>query len=157
MDGMKPVKKPSISDVTPVDPTDTETPRPEEKPAVEDTPLPSDATPGLQEPKKRRKWPWVLLGLVVAIAALVAGVWMWYQVSLSPVEPGSNQLVSVDVKPGTDAAGLAALLKQKDVIRSEQAFQWYVKMQGVSNTLQAGPYKLSRGSSVPTIVIGRMK
>ena len=151
MDGIKP-KQPLITDVQP-EPS-VPSPQPDTSVPVNNSEnVPEGTPPKVQdEPKQRKKWPWIVLGVLLFIVAMAVGVYMWYKVSLSPVEPGSNQLVSVNVKPGTDAAGLADLLKQKDVIRSSQAFQWYVKMQGVSNKLQAGPYKLSRGSSVPTIV-----
>lgn len=104
---------------------------------------------------KRSANKWWLRGVfsLLGLALLMSlGTWLWYQSALQPVEAGSNQLVDVTIEQGTDAAGLAELLKEKEVIRSPLAFQWYVKLHGVSNSLQAGPYKLSRGSSVPTIV-----
>lgn len=145
MDG---IKRPNTSST----PTPPEPPQPEIPSLAAAEPQPAVPLTVGQPRRWWTKWWLWLIAVVIALLGTTIGVWTWYQIGLQPVEPGSNQLVSITVQPGTDAAGLAVLLKEKDVIRSPLSFQWYVKLTGVSNKLQAGPYKLSRGSSVPTIV-----
>lgn len=127
-------------------------PLPQLEPELPDMP----EEPHLEPVTKKRRWLKHLL--VAALIALVAAVavsgatWWWYKDQLAPVAPGSNQLVSVTVAPGTDSAGLAQQLKEKDAIKNSMAFEWYVRLHRLGGKLQAGSYRINRGSDVPAIV-----
>lgn len=106
----------------------------------------------LEKSRSKKKLFTVLIGLVGAAVLLFLGLLLWYNQQLQPVEPGSNELVAITIPAGSTGGSLAETLKEKDVIRSASAFAWYVRLSGASGQLQAGPFKFSRGSSVPTIV-----
>lgn len=129
-------------------PTETVQPPVSEQAAAETAP---PDTMSVQK-KRRINWWWVLVSTVAVAVALASAVVLWYFQQLQPVVPGSNQLVSVTVPAGTNGSSLANLLSEKSLIRDPLAFQWYLRLSGASGKLQAGPYKLSQGSSVPTIV-----
>jgi len=78
--------------------------------------------------------------------------WLWYATSLRAVAPDSDEMVKVTVVPGTDPTGIATLLKDNGLIRSEGAFLWYVRLQGVAGSLQSGVYRLAKADDVPTLV-----
>lgn len=115
-------------------------------------PLPPEEGPGPQKPNKQR---WIIGGLIAAaVVALivVVGGWLWYQSQLRSVAPGSNEMVKIAITPGTDTSGIAQLLKENGLIRSESAFLWYVRLEGVSGSLQSGAYRLAKADDVPTLV-----
>jgi len=87
------------------------------------------------------------------LAIVSAGAtWLWYTSKLEAVSPGSEQKVAVTIKAGTGPADIAAILKDKQLIRSETAFNWYVRLHQVADKLQAGSYRLSKGDDVPRLV-----
>lgn len=106
--------------------------------------------------KSKRNWKkWLIVSLVTLISLTMIGVlgaYFWYQQGLKAVEPGSDEMVKIVVEPGTGPEGIASLLKENQLIRSEAAFGWYVRMQGKSGLLQAGSYRLGKGEDVSTIV-----
>ncbi|HRJ91291.1 MAG TPA: endolytic transglycosylase MltG [Candidatus Saccharibacteria bacterium] len=126
-------------------------------PTEEPAELPDlEQEPHLEPVTKKRNWL-KRLGIAALIAFLAAlivsgAVWFWYKQQLEPVAPGENQLVSITVVPGTDSAGLAKLLKEKDAIKNSAAFEWYVRLHRYGGKLQAGSYRINRGSDVPSIV-----
>ncbi len=130
--------------------------RPEAEPTqpTGDIPLPDiSQVDSVELPKNTRKrWLVAAVSVIVGISLLVVGLVSWYNLQLRPVEPGSNQLIAVTVPSGSTGGELAELLKENNLIRSTLAFEWYLRMTGATAKLQAGPYKLSQGSSVPTIV-----
>ncbi|MBP9667394.1 endolytic transglycosylase MltG [Candidatus Saccharibacteria bacterium] len=123
----------------------------EKKPRLPDVDMPDIPMVQLAATKKSR---WLKYGGIAAISGIlvILAAVLWYGQQLRPVDPGSNQLVTVKIPVGTSSAQLSGLLKQHRVIRSSIAFEWYVRTRGVGNKLQAGLYKISRGSSVASIV-----
>lgn len=96
--------------------------------------------------RKRKKW------LIILASIIAASVWVWYQVELSPVKASDTAKVKVDVIPASTPSQIAALLQEKGVIRSQAAFLWYTRFEGVQNQLQAGSYRLSPSESTAEIV-----
>jgi UPF0755 protein len=94
-----------------------------------------------------------ILAFVVVFAFILMLIgWIWYKTQLQAVMPSSDEKVKVTVAPGTDTSGIANLLKQNDLIRNETAFLWYVRLNGTSNLLQSGTYRLAKSDDVPVIV-----
>jgi len=121
-------------------------------------PLPiNNTTSGLQVGKKPKKAPRKLLliiGLgVIVLAALAAiGGFAWYQSQLRPVGTNKEELIKVVIESGTTPNAIAVELKEKGVIRNEQAFSLYTRITRTQNKLQAGTYRLSPGETTPEIV-----
>lgn len=169
----RPTPRPAPGPVQPERPIQSEAqqPRSAELPnsPVEATPLPAPSTKAVRprsltdeggslsvKTPKKSKWVKRLFGVAVALFVtallLVVGVYVWYSQSLNAVQPVSDEKVKITIDPGTGPEGIAALLKTNDLIRSETAFGWYVRIAGQAGALQAGSYRLGKNEDVPTIV-----
>lgn len=100
---------------------------------------------------RRRLWLWILVPLV-AVALLFIGCLVWYSQALRPVQPGTDDTVSVTIASGSSPDQIASQLKASDLIRSELAFSIYTRLAGVRGQLQAGDYQLSPADDLATIV-----
>jgi len=106
-------------------------------------------------PPKKAKKKFLIgggIGLVGAILACLAGILIWYTVSLSPVNSSDTTRKVVRVDSGTLPKDIASLLEKEGVIRSSTAFLWYTRLEKVQNNLQAGTYRLSPAESTKEIV-----
>lgn len=115
-----------------------------------------DGPYGGKEQKKTRKWRRIVLWCLAALLTLVllVGVagFVWYQDQLGAVAPGSKQQVRVEVVSGMGPNDIARLLRERGLIKNQQVFRWYVRLEGVENKLQAGQYTLGKGMGVKEIV-----
>lgn len=89
----------------------------------------------------------VLVGLV--IAAFIS-IFSWYQWALSPRAENADASVIV-IAEGSSSAQIAQQLHKEQLIKSTDAFMWYLKLNSITN-LQAGAYELSGSQSVKEIV-----
>ena len=89
--------------------------------------------------------------LLVAAAAVLACV-LWYRYALAPVNARGPYRQTVTIAGGSTTKGIAALLRDKRLIRSEFGFLLYVKRSGTDGVLQAGKFVLREAMSVPEIV-----
>lgn len=127
-------------------------------PLIQESPTFTEANSSLtiKPPKKPSSWKrWLImtvLGLLLLTIIGIIGVYIWYQQNLQAVQSGSDEMVMVAIEPGTGPEGIATLLKDNDLIRSETAFGWYVRLEGKAGLLQAGSYRLGKGEDVPKIV-----
>jgi len=117
------------------------------------TPLPIENVElAVKKVHKRKKWL-IIIASILALGIIIASaLWVYYQVQLSPADASNTSKVKVDIAPSTTPKDIAALLKDKGVIRDEQAFMWYTRLDGSQNSLQAGSYRLSPSETTPQIV-----
>ncbi len=95
----------------------------------------------------------ISLFLLLVLGALGIGSWQakgWWETAMSPVAAqaatGATPKVLVQIPSGTSAQGIGALLAEKKLIRSADAWQWWTRVQGWKNVpggFQAGTYALS--------------
>jgi UPF0755 protein len=116
---------------------------------------------GGKKQKKPRNWRRILawsIGSIIALILIIgaAGL-MWYQDQLGAIAPGSKQQVRVEVFSGMGPGDIAGLLQDKGLIKNQQVFGWYVRLEGVENKLQAGQYTLGKGMTVQEIVVHLQK
>lgn len=108
----------------------------------------------MQAPKRR--WPKLLLILVLIIGLLLGGAavgaYRFYQENLKPVSASQKQIV-VTIPLGASLSEISDLLADAGVIRSDWAFERYVRNAGLENELQAGTYSLLPSQSVQEIVV----
>jgi len=134
-----------------------------QQPVLQQPPIPPVAEPATSLPienveskvkkvRKRKKWLIILASILTLAIIIVSGIWVWYQIQLSPADVSNTSKVKIDVAPATTPTDIAALLKDKGVIRNEQAFLWYTRLEGVQNNLQAGSYRLSPSETTAEIV-----
>lgn len=101
-----------------------------------------------------KKRNWLLIGMVFIIIGLVASAGIVrnaYQNNLRPLS-SSEELIVVTIEPGTTPNGIANSLKTKGVIKSDWAFEWYIRNQNLGNKLKAGTYVFRQSQSIQEIV-----
>lgn len=96
----------------------------------------------------------VIFGLVIVTILLVAGVFLirqTYNDNLKPVSTSQKSYV-VTIEPGSTTAVVADLLHSRGVIKSDWAFEWYVRNHELRDKIKAGTYLVYESQSVPEIV-----
>lgn len=115
---------------------------------IEDTPAPL--------PPRKKSWKkgilFTLLSLLLVAILAGVGAWFWYNAQLAPVDSSNTDKKLVTIVSGSTPADIAKTLSDESVIRSESAFLWYTRLNGVQNNLQAGAYRLSPSESTQEIV-----
>jgi len=144
MNDIRPPKRPVVSraQVTP-EPTPVEvtTPPPAEVPIV--------------KPKKsKRRWFLATFGIMVSLLLIACvGGFLWYKHELRPVSADKNAAkVRLEIEQGMTPGQIATKLKNSHLIRSEMAFNIYIRLHHVRDRLQAGTYSLSPLASTPELV-----
>lgn len=69
----------------------------------------------------------------------------------SPVDKNDDTTIEVEISNGTGVKGIAKILKEKDLIKSELYFSIYVKLYG-NKTLKASTYKFTKKMSLNKII-----
>jgi UPF0755 protein len=77
--------------------------------------------------------------------------WREVQFILSPAAEGPKKIV-VTIPKGASAPAVALLLEEKGVIRSADAFRYYVAYKKNSHQLKAGEHVLDASHSLPEVV-----
>ncbi len=105
------------------------------------------------QPPRRRKWPWIVAGSVLAFVVLLgAGAYTWYTLAQRPVDPANNELVTVRVESGLGPSQIGTILKDEGLIRDELAYRIYVKLHKIENTLKAGTYKIAPSETMGQVI-----
>jgi UPF0755 protein len=99
--------------------------------------------------RPRSKQPW-WLWVVLALVAIVLLVFIWYWQALRPTKTG---VTAVIVNEGESTDQIAKKLDDKKLIRSERAFQIYVRTKGLAAKFQAGRFSLNGNDSTPKIAV----
>lgn len=119
------------------------------------TELPVIARPDEPTPKRRSWRKRIMISLLALLTLCVVGiigVFIWYLQALQPVDGSSNQSQRITIEGGLGPAAIADLLEEEEVIRSSTAFEWYVRLEGVQNSLQAGTFTLGAHMPVSEVV-----
>lgn len=105
--------------------------------------------------QRQRRWPLrVVMVALVASLVLMGGmvfVRQYYAENLKPVS-ASTESKEIIIKPGTLAPAIATQLHEAGLIRSKNAFLWYVKSKNASEKILAGTYRLQPSLSTSEIV-----
>ncbi len=101
---------------------------------------------------------WPKIGLFLIVVALVVGgagyfgIKQFYERNLEPVDHSATDDIIYNLESGTSPAQAAKELKDKDLIRSPQAFTQYVRSHDLSEEFIAGTYRLRKSMSSPEII-----
>lgn len=112
----------------------------------------AESSPRIKRPNRKKLFLWIVVGLLAFTVLAAAAVFMWYQSALRPVAADGVNPVRVTIEKGSSPAQIGRLLDNKNVIRSQLAFDVYTRMNDVRNKLQAGTFSLSPADSTPEIV-----
>ncbi len=96
----------------------------------------------------------MLIILLLVLAAVIAGtaiLYKTYQTNLEPVSTDKTA-ISVTITPGSTNSEIADTLLSKNIIRSDWAFEWYLRINQSVSGLKAGTYNLSADKNVPQLV-----
>jgi len=115
-----------------------------------DTPV--NIPPNPPKKSKKKVIIWSIVGLLVAVAVLIAGLIVWFSAQLAPVDSSVTDKKVVTIQSGTTPDGIAKLLKDEGLIRNQDVFLLQARIDGVQNKLQAGAYRLSPSESTPEII-----
>lgn len=137
-----------VAEVTPVA-ASTEAEIEHVLPPIEGTP---ESVPTEKKPRKKRRIIVIASIILGALVLIFGAIFLWYQVQLTPVDAKATSKELITIESGTAPSDIAAALKDKNLIRDENAFLWYTRLTGTQNYLQAGTYRLSASESTPQIV-----
>ncbi len=93
----------------------------------------------------------IVAALLLVMVASAVVVRKAYESNLKPLS-SSNEGIVITVKPGSAPGQIAEQLKQKGVIKSDWALEWYVRNNNLRDKLKAGTYLFKPSQSVPEIV-----
>lgn len=136
-------------------------PKPRPRPVDVGQPAPTIATqspvqmtpvarPPVQPP--RRRWTW-LIGLIIGVIIVaVAAAMLWYFNAIKPVDSNNQTKQIISIEPGATLAQIASELEDKQLIRSQLAFNIYTRIEGVEANLQTGSYRVSPSESLGEII-----
>ncbi|MDQ3898109.1 MAG: endolytic transglycosylase MltG [Actinomycetota bacterium] len=97
-----------------------------------------------------RRWPFVILALVVTFLVLAGSAVLWVQHQINP--PGaSGPEVRVTVAEGMSTADIGKLLEREGIIANAGIFKYYARLTGVGS-IEAGDYKLEKKSDLSDVV-----
>ena len=96
----------------------------------------------------------IIIEAIGVILAVIIGILIWYNVSLSPVSSKKveeNEVIRVEIEKGLGNNQIAKVLEKNDIIRSATAMKIYTTLNDVK-ALQAGVYDLNNSEDMATIL-----
>ncbi|MGI9033335.1 MAG: endolytic transglycosylase MltG [Acidimicrobiales bacterium] len=99
---------------------------------------------------QRRRWPMVLL--VVLLAMVVAGGLgaAWLRAEVNPSGPPGNE-IRVTIAPGQSTAQIGTLLQRRGVIRNATVFSYYARFTG-ADSIKAGDFVFHHNQHLAAVV-----
>lgn len=103
--------------------------------------------------KKMSRVKIALIAALIMVVVLLAGGVFARQTYYNRLKPLSNSEQSklFTVEPGEGARNIGQKLEEAELIQAAWAFEWYVRLNGLRDKLQAGTYALSSAQSVQDI------
>ena len=92
-----------------------------------------------------RRWPFILLAMVITFLVLAGSGVMWVQRQVNPAG-ASGPEVRVTVEQGMSISDIGGLLEREGVITNASLFKYYARLTGLSG-IEAGDYTLEKNSS----------
>lgn len=89
----------------------------------------------------------LLMGLLAVSVITAVLIWSWLQ----PVQPGQSELTRFTIPKGQSITKIADRLADAGLIKQPLAFRVWVKIQGLSQSIQAGSFELSPGMTLPEV------
>ncbi|RSL31582.1 endolytic transglycosylase MltG [Salibacterium salarium] len=89
--------------------------------------------------------------LVVVIAAVSIGGYLYISSALEPADEQSDESINIEIPIGSNAAAIGEILEEEGVIKNGTIFQYYVRYNNESG-FQAGEYELSPSMDIDQII-----
>jgi UPF0755 protein len=91
----------------------------------------------------------IIFFFVVVVAGWCG--WLWWNNSISPVDPKDTTPVVFEVKSGDGVKIIASNLATQNLIRSSTGFYVLVKVLGIERQIQAGEFRLNRAMNAKDV------
>ncbi len=101
--------------------------------------------------RRQQKLLAIIFGVIILLIFTSVIVRKTYIENIKPVS-GDTTTQVVTIKSGSTTSDIASALKSKGVIRSDWAFEWYVRNHNLRDELKAGTYLFSPSQGVSEIV-----
>lgn len=101
--------------------------------------------------QKLKKQNRLVLGILLLLAVAGLAIHQYFNHALRPVDTTNRQQVTVTVPSGATDDEVAAILKEKGLVRSGYVFSYYLQTHKTKG-VKAGKFRLSRAQSVPQMV-----
>lgn len=101
-------------------------------------------------PQRRRPLRSLLLGIVLVVVLVVAGLGWHLEREINP-SGGQGSKVSVAIPTGASSAEIGSVLARAGVIHGSSLFRYYVKLKG-AGPLLPGTYQLPRNESYDSVI-----
>jgi UPF0755 protein len=88
--------------------------------------------------RERRRWPFVLFGLLAAVALAVLLAVLWVRSQIDPSGPPGTE-VRITVTPGQSTSDVGKVLQQQGVISNANVFRYYARFKG-ADSIKAGDF-----------------
>jgi UPF0755 protein len=82
--------------------------------------------------------------LVLLVAVVIGGAWVWYNRQVDP-PGGPGERVSIDVPAGVSVSGIGSILEDEGVISNATIFNWWAGRKG-AGPFKAGAYEMRLNS-----------
>ncbi|NLD75079.1 MAG: endolytic transglycosylase MltG [Acidimicrobiales bacterium] len=96
------------------------------------------------------KWVAVAGVLVLLLALVVGGGWVWYNRQVDP-PGGPGERVTIDVPAGVTVSGIGTILEDEGVISNARIFKWWMGRKG-ADSFQAGQYEMRTNSDFALVL-----
>lgn len=88
--------------------------------------------------------------LVISLLTLTAGAALSLWIYSRPT--GLDETLRITLAPGSSARAIGAQLEREGIVRSGRIFAWTVRLQGLSQALEAGTYALNGLRDTPGVI-----
>lgn len=112
---------------------------------------PTDNQP-LSLTKKKRRWIWWVVGIVVFLAAVATAGYFWYVNALTPVSASDKTVQQVQINEGASFSFVSGRLEERKLIRSSLALQIYAYLHNEVGNLKQGSCNLMPSESSTEIL-----
>ena len=93
----------------------------------------------------------ILLCFLITLLVILLGTVCIFMYFDSPVDRNDNSSIEIVIPSGTSTKGIAKILKEKDLIRNELYFSFYIRMHK-TKTLKASKYQMNKTMSLKEII-----
>lgn len=89
--------------------------------------------------------------VVILIAGIGIGGYLYINSALKPVDPDSNEEITVEIPIGSSLNSISTILESKGIVKNAKVFKYYTKFQNETE-FQAGTYQLTKSMTLDEII-----